>query len=137
MLRSLYALMKLTMLTAPGAAVTADTNGGSLDTKGFGASAIVFMIGAQTFTSSNKIALKLEESDDNTNWSAVADGEIQNQESAGVYKTLVSGSGSQVEVAHYLGYKRYVRGVLDISGTISCVIGIGGLLGKPQAQPPA
>lgn len=138
MLRSMYALMKVLSMTVPGAAITADTNTGSLDTKDFGAAAIAFHVGAgQTFTGSNKIGFKMEESDDNSTWNAVPDGQIQNQESAGVIQTLVSGTGSQVIVGHYLGYKRYIRGVLDITGTISVVVGVSGLLGKPNLMPPA
>lgn len=136
MLRSMAGKWKAVQCLAPGAAVTADTNMTAVDTKDFGSACILVDIGAQTFTTNNKIAIEVEESDNGTDWTDAPAGAIVDEESAGVATTLVAGAGSQVVAVHYIGMKRYFRGVLNISGTISCVIGALAIKGNPQAMPP-
>lgn len=105
------------------AALSADTNGPTIDLKGFDGCLLVLNVGVGgiTFSGTNKVDFILQESDDGSAWTAVADRDILGQAA-----TVVDGKVRTLSAAHaaaatyrfgYKGYKRYVRIVADFSGT--------------------
>lgn len=110
---------------------TGDTNGTGVDLQGFESALVVFDCGAEgvTLSGTDKIALELEESDDNSTFADVAAADMIGEESAGVVKTLDDNAEAPaVYTVAYTGAKRYIRGVLNYSGThgtgtpISCTV---------------
>ncbi|MBT5472450.1 MAG: hypothetical protein HOK41_17735 [Nitrospina sp.] len=83
----------------------ADANGVGVDLRGFDGSAIVFSLGTVTDGTHTP---KIQESDDNSNWSDVSANDQQ-----GSLVDLVSDTNQRVG---YRGNKRYLRAVLTISG---------------------
>ena len=113
---------------------TADTNGTGVDVSPYESATLVFHAGAEgvTLSGTDKIALEIEESDDDVTYTDVAAADLVGEESAGVVKTLDdNGEAPAVYSVTYLGTKRYIRAVLNYSGThgtgtpISAVV-IGG-----------
>jgi hypothetical protein len=118
--RDFYHNSKVVQSLAP-ASRTADVNGTGVDTAGFEGVTLEFNIGTAgvTLSSTDKIALKVEESDSSgSGYSAVAAADLLGEESAGVVKTLTDSAGTPGTYrVGYTGSKRYVRAVLDYSGT--------------------
>jgi hypothetical protein len=115
----------------------------SIDLSGFDSCLILFSIGlsADTLNSTNKIELEIQESDDNTTFTAVADASITNAvtgTNTGTVKVINSASLDEINYqTAYIGTKRYVRPSLNFSGTHSTgtPIGITAIKGhgyKPQ-----
>tara|TARA_R100000655_G_scaffold77938_1_gene117280 strand:- start:14150 stop:14599 length:450 start_codon:yes stop_codon:yes gene_type:complete len=104
---------------------TADANGTGVDLQFFESATIVVDTGAEgdTLSSSVKIDFKLEESSDDSSYSAVTsqssvtDGTV---DSSGIFLTLdANGETPQVMSIGYVGGARYVRVVADFTGTHS------------------
>lgn len=117
--RDHYHNSKVVQSLAP-ASRTADVNGTGVDTAGFEGVTVEFNIGAEgvTLSGTDKIVLKVEESDDDSSWSATVAGDTIGEESAGIVKTLDDNAEAPATYrVAYVGAKRYVRGVLDYSGT--------------------
>ena len=104
---------------------TADANGTGVDLQFFEGAFILFDIGAEGDTLSVyvKIDVKLEESDDNSSFSAVTsssavtDGSI---DSNGIWATFDDNAEAPaVAGIGYVGGKRYIRVVADFTGTHS------------------
>ena len=104
---------------------TADANGTGVDLQGFEGAMAIFDIGAEgdTLSSSVKIDVKLEHSDDNSSWSAVVsnnditDGAI---DSSGIWATFDDNAEAPAVVGiGCVGGKRYLRVVADFSGSHS------------------
>ena len=104
---------------------TADANGTGIDLQGFESATIVVDTGAEgdTLSSSVKVDFILEESSDNSSWSAVTsstsvtDGSV---DSSGIFLTLDDNAATpQVTTIGYVGGERYVRVTADFTGTHS------------------
>lgn len=124
----------------------ADLNTGSLDTLGYDSAVIMFHVGlsADTINTTNKIELEIEESDDNSAWNDAPNASLVNPDTGAagfvaatnVGTTVVIDSAAKDELIYavrYAGSKRYVRAVLNFSGThtTGTPIGVlGALAGK-------
>jgi hypothetical protein len=92
------------------ASVTATTNGSGVDLRDFDGAMIVFQAGsADTGNGDETYTPGVEESDDNSSFSAVAASDLEG--------TLVNMTANSVQRAGYKGAKRYIRAVLTLGGT--------------------
>jgi hypothetical protein len=140
----LYSNVGYSLLMAP-ANKTADANSTGLDLQNCDDATLVFAVGAigDTMTGSNKLELEVQESDDNSTFTAVADTDltkvVTGATNTGTVASFTSGTTGQnaVYMTGYKGNKRYVRGVANFSGTISVgtVVGVLGLTGMNRNQP--
>ncbi len=104
---------------------TATINGLGIDLQGFEGSAVVFSVGTVTDGTHTP---KIEESDDNSNWTNVA---LADQE--GLLSDLTSDTNQRVG---YKGTKRYLRAVLTVSATtIGAQVASMVLRGIPHRAP--
>lgn len=121
---SLYSNNEFTSLLVP-AVRNADVNSSSLDLRGYEDAVIQFHLGdsADTLSGTNKIELEIEESDDNSNWTDVANADLTNYVTAtnpGTVALIDAPTEDQaVFTVGYKGTKRYIRGVVNYSGTHS------------------
>ncbi len=138
---SLYANTGFVSLLVP-AVRNSDANSAALDLQDADDAVLLFYLGdsADTLSGTNKIELEVEESDDNSSWSDVANADLTNYVTAtnpGTAALIDAPAEDQVVVAvGYRGSKRYVRGVLNFSGTHSTgtPIGVLGLRGRNRQQ---
>lgn len=109
--------------TLASATRTADADGTGVDLQGFESATVVAHFGAEgiTLSTSNKIEMKLEHSDDNVTFSAVTsasdvvDGTV---DASGIFATADGNDDiPAVFTIGYVGGKRYIRAVIDYSGT--------------------
>ena len=92
------------------ASYTASTNGSGVDVRDFDGVMVVFQAGtADTGNGDETYAPNVEESDDNSSFSAVAASDLEG--------ALVNMTANSVQRAGYKGAKRYVRAVLTLGGT--------------------
>jgi hypothetical protein len=124
--------------------VTADLNGATVDLRGYG-SAMVYIEAhqpvntvssaaqAQAWASGRKIDFSIEESDDATNWSAVAATDLQGTIAA----SATSGTDTQTHAVGYLPVspKRYIRVKADVNS--ASIIGVSAKVvrGHPSQAP--
>jgi len=105
------------------AVMTADNAEITVDLQGCDGCEIVLMVGVGgiTFNGTNKIEFVLNESDDDSTYTAVPDGLVN-----GVDGTMTDGIIKALTAAHaaaavyrfgYVGYKRYLQLLADFSGT--------------------
>jgi hypothetical protein len=110
---------------------TAAATGTGVDLAGFNAASVVFSNGAIGGTTPS-FTFEVQESDDNTTFTAVADKDLRGAEPVITAANLVS----QVS---YIGYKRYIRAILKTvagtSPTLDC--GATVILGHPGNAPTA
>jgi hypothetical protein len=117
--------------------VTADVNSASVDTQDLSSLGFLVAVGAFTFTNANRIDLKLQHSDDGTTWVDVAQEHIYADTTAPIVKSLVAaGDASKTHLVEYRGGKRYVRLVLDVSGTVSVPTSAIAISLDPEKMPP-
>ncbi|MBC8284360.1 MAG: hypothetical protein H8E32_11150 [Nitrospinae bacterium] len=83
----------------------ADANGTGIDIRGFDGSAVVFSVGTVTDGTHTP---KIQESDDNSNWT-----DVSTNDQEGSLVDLVSDTNQRVG---YKGDKRYLRAMLTITG---------------------
>lgn len=142
MLRSRIARSKQVKVIPAAALASADVNSTAVDVAGFGSLYFTAIIGAFTFTGVNKATIKLQHSDEpSANFADVGAGDLLNPEDAAVpavVKTLNDAADADnIYSAHYLGYKRYVRLVIDVEGTVTAVVAAIANLADPEQMPPA
>ncbi len=107
------------------AVLSSDENGDSVDLLKFGSCRLSALIGATGDTLSGSVALEIgvEESDDNTTFTPVADVHLSNTVagvSSGVFAKLVQNADvDQIYPVEYRGAKRYIRPALNFIGTHS------------------
>ena len=105
------------------AVITADTNGTSIDMQGYDSLMVVACLGASgdTLSASVKIELELEESDDNSTFTDVADADMHNTvtgTNTGCFGVIDDpAEDSAVYRTGYKGNARYVRPVVNLTGT--------------------
>lgn len=124
-----YSLVDHAISLAP-ATYTATTNGTGVDLQGFHAATVLVTTGTIT---DGTHAISLEESDDNTNWSAVASGDI-----LGTLPSIGAANDNATYRFGYIGTKRYIRVVSTVSGATSGgVYSAVVLRGRPENAPTA
>lgn len=141
MLKDLKSNLQVSSLLIP-AVRNSDTNSSGLDLADALCAEIAVHLGdsADTLSGTNKIEIELEHSDDNSSWSDCADAEIDTAVTAtntGTFALVDAPSeDSTVFKVGYKGSKRYVRAVLNFSGTHSTGIpcSVVGML-KPKHLP--
>jgi hypothetical protein len=118
---------------------TAAANSTGMDLQNCDDAALVFDIGlpGDTLSGATRIELEVQESVDNTTFTAVADTDLTSVVTGGVTTGTVaiinaSGLGSQIYQVGYRGTKRYIRGVLNYvgthtNGTPAAIVGLTGL----------
>jgi len=117
----------------------ADTNCTAIDSQGF--SSVVHIVNVGAFSTTNKIDIELEHSDDNATFTDVTsntDVTGGTVDSNGVFQTIdANGDCNAVYAIGYVGGKRYSRVVLNYSGThgTGTVIGVVGAKGFPLHGP--
>jgi hypothetical protein len=109
---------------------TAAANGNGVDLAGFNGASVLFSNGAIGGTASPTFTFEVQESDDNATFTAVADKDLR-----GVEPVITA--ANQVSQVSYIGYKRYIRGVLKTvtgtSPTLDCSATV--VLGRPANAP--
>jgi hypothetical protein len=102
---------------------TADANGTGIDLQGYNGALVLGIIGAEgvTLSGTDKIELELEESDDDVTYTDVADADLvgyvdgTNDGCFGLFDA--NAEAPAVVKASYVGKKRYIRAVINYSGT--------------------
>lgn len=99
----------------------ADATGVTVDLAGFESATVVANVGVEgiTLSTTDKIELVLQHSDDDSTWTAVAQSEVvEGTVSSGVFFTADGNADiPAVATIGYIGGKRYVRVNADFSGT--------------------
>lgn len=85
---------------------TSSENGSSVDLQGYQAAMVVISTGTIT---DGTHAIEVQESTDNSTWTAVADADLQGTEPSALASDTVYRIG-------YMGMKRYIRVVATVSG---------------------
>lgn len=107
------------------AARTSSANGVSADLQGYNAATVVFELGAKTDGTHTP---SVEESDDDSSYSAVSASDL-----IGSISAL---SANSVQRVGYVGAKRYIRGVLTISGaTTGALSSVNVIRGEAGKEP--
>ncbi len=89
---------------------TSSTNGSGVDLRGYDGAMVMFQAGAADTGSGNETYTpSVEESDDNSSFSAVAASDMEG--------ALADMTANSIQRAGYKGAKRYVRAVLTLGGT--------------------
>ena len=115
-----------------GQTVTADTNSASANLKDLRNFAFLVVMGNFSFTGTNKIGLKMQESDDNSIFtdcplSAYAGGVLK--------ECIAAADANTTHVVEYKGVKQFVRLALDVSGTVSVAAAVAGISDDVQFKP--
>lgn len=130
--------LKHTLAFTP-AAVTSGQQSASADMLGFGVCAWYVLVGVDSgLDGSNYISLELEESDDDSTFTDVADGDMTNATGGGSGQFALIDSTAEdaaVFLTEYRGGSRYVRAVLNITGTVNCPIGVLAVRGAYKYPP--
>ncbi len=107
------------------AAHTASANGAGIDLRGYQAAVVI--VDAGTITDGTH-TISLEESDDNSTYTAVAATDLQ-----GSFANVASNTPQKVG---YIGGKRYIRAVTTVSGaTTGGIYGVAVIKGRPDIAP--
>jgi len=102
------------------AVITTDTNCASVDTQNYESVAFYAMVGASgdTLGVGLLIELKLEVSSDDSTFAAPNAGEITHEVSKGIFAVIDGAADDDtLYMTEYRGSKRYVRPVIDMTGT--------------------
>jgi hypothetical protein len=129
-MRSLYDVVDLVQILDPIVA-KADKTSAAVDTKNYDSVRLVVNLGASGDTLSGSVYLELEveESDDNSSWSDVADEHLSdyvNGTNDGTFALIdAAAEDEQLYDVEYRGYKRYIRVIVNLTGTHSSGIPVG------------
>ena len=127
----LHTKIKLVHAIAP-AAIAADTNGASIDTKDFESLEFAFHVG--TAMVGGGFTVKLQESD--TGAFGGEQNDVATTDLLSAALDVAIGDANKVFRIGYIGKKRYVRPVLTETGTITGgVIGCMAILSHPKVGP--
>ena len=121
----------------------ADTNCTGIDTQGFNSSMVIVNVGAPgiTFSATDKVDIILEDSSDNSTFTAVTDNNYVTGgtvDSSGIFQVVdADGETGKTYGIGYVGGKRYIRAVIDIVGTHSTgtIYGAVVVKGTPISAP--
>jgi hypothetical protein len=114
-MQDLHSNIKVVPALTPRAAIATDTTtaGTAVDLQGF--EACVFAIASGVLTDGSYTPL-IEESDDNSSYSAVADADLMSTEAA---EAFAATDDAEVHKIGYIGHKRYVRLSMVAASTTS------------------
>lgn len=125
--------------------LTADQNGVGVDTLGFDSTTIIFNVGISGDTLSGTVyaELEVEDSPDNSVWTDCADADLTFVTSETTNNTgtvaLINAAAEDpaIHTTGYIGDKRYVRGVVNLTGTHTNGIEVGIVVinGHPHNSP--
>jgi len=121
----------------------ADTNCTGVDSSGFSSVTHVVNVGANgiTFSTTNKVEIELEHSDDNVTFTDVTSNTDVTGGTVGtngLWQTIDADADcNAVYAIGYVGGKRYSRVVLNFSGThgTGTIFGVVGVKGRPLSAP--
>lgn len=122
MIRDIINGLKIDQVVDP-VVITADANGASVDMVGYNWCTFLALIGesGDTLSGSVKIELEVEESDDDSSFTDVADAELQNYVAGtndGCFGLIdAAAEDDAVYKGTYRGGSRYVRPVINVTGT--------------------
>lgn len=135
-MRDLYHNIKVTQLLDPVVATSTQTSS-AIDMQGFESAVVSFHVGQSGDTLSGSVywTLKLQHSDDDSDYTDVTDAELNSDEAV-----VTINDASQDEAAYSFGYaggKRYIRAVATASGTHGngTPMGITAIQGTPSYSP--
>jgi len=118
---------------------TADTTPVSVDCTGYDGATVALAIGVGgiTFTTTNKIEFKLEHSNDDSTWVAVATADMIGVTvgAGGIIRSLVAAkAAADVVFYRYQGARLYLRLTADFGGTHATGTGVSAVLirGNPN-----
>lgn len=122
---------------------TADANSTGVDLQGYNDCLLIFDVGdtGDTLSGSVYVELEVEESDDNSTFTDVANTDLTNyvtgNNTGTVAKIDDNAEDERTYIVGYRGTKRYVRGVLNYTGTHTNGIEIGviAMRGLAHTQP--
>lgn len=120
----LAAMATASLLINP-AVLTADTNSASADRAGYSGVDFTVLVGesGDTLSGSVKIELEVQESDDDSTFTAAADADITGAvtgTNTGTFAVIdAAADDDAVHVCKYIGSKRYSRVVVNVTGTHS------------------
>jgi hypothetical protein len=112
--------------------LTADVNSAAVQLKDVDSFGWLVQVAAFTFTGVNKVALKMQHSDDGSTW---VDCALTDYEGGAIKELTTAGDGGKVHAVGYVGQKEYNRLVLDVSGTVSVSVAATGISTCPEAAP--
>ena len=122
---------------------TADANGSSADLRGYEGAMVVAHVGAEgdTLSGSLYIEFEVEESDDDSAWTDVANadllGFVAGTNTGTFAKIDAAAEAPAIYRASYIGNKRYIRIVENVTGTHTNGTSTGALIirGLPHYAP--
>ncbi len=136
MMQSLYGHLKNVLNLAP-ISVTATGTSSTVDMQGFSSCMFLLLVGAFTFTSGNKMTIAIQESDDGTTFTAVADADLLSVESTGVHRVLDgTEDAGTINEFHYQGTKRYLQMKYTETGTVDVPLAVLAVKGNANLKPP-
>ncbi len=113
--------------------VSSDTKTKYVDLAGFGSAVVLVNIGSASFSSAN-ITPILQESDSTADASFTP---VSASDMVGSFTTVSDANGDQVtQVVGYIGSKRYIRVLLDVSGSLSIPVAVDAVLSDALVEPP-
>ena len=143
MLKDLISNIKAT-ISIGAELLTADEQGDTIDRQGYNGNVLlVANVGASLDTLSGSVYAELEvqESDDDSTYTAVADADLSDSVTGTNVGTFAKiddpAEDDQVYKTEYRGSKRYVQAVVNLTGTHTngIPIGITGFIGGAQVAP--
>lgn len=138
-MRSMYGKLKTILVRAPATAGSGDATSSTIDMQGFTSCMITVMAGIFNFTSTNKLEIQVNESDDGTVFTKVASSDMENLEDAdsSVHRLLDASAtdASSITELHYKGTKRYLHVFLNESGTVAVPLAIQATMGDLHMKP--
>lgn len=114
--------------------VTADVTSAAIDTKDINNLGFVVAVGAFSFTTGNKIALTLQESDDDSTYTDVED--VYEGTAPSPIVLDAAGDSAVAQVLEYRGNKQYVKLIAAVSGTVSVTLSAVAISTRPELMPP-
>lgn len=138
--RSMHSNISPVLSIAP-QALAADVDGAGVDLRGYDAAMVVIEVGIFTYSGTNKMEWKLEDSDDNSTFAAVEQADVKGATvtTGGIVHTDAADvTAIKTVTLSYVGDKRYIRVVADQSGTTTTAMGAAVVLrGLPANRPVA
>jgi hypothetical protein len=136
MLKDVKGELKKFFLLAP-QVISADTTTAAADLKDVQNFAFLVSVGAAAFSGTDKAALKVTHSDDNSTFVDCVSTDLYSSVSANIAKELVAaGDANALHLIEYRGIKRYVKLTIDIQGSLaSAAVAVAGISTELEVQP--
>lgn len=124
-MRDLRSNLDPVMLVTPRVLATGNVNG-SLDLQGYDSVLLIFAVAAQgvTLASGTRLNLLVRDSNNGTTFANVDDKDVSGDFSSYQFRVDSNGKANKVYAVNYTGSKRYVQGLVTVTGTHSTGTGI-------------